>query len=303
MTKVQLAMHFDVRAGDFYGSSKFFYPTEHFNRDLSYITAEINLDDTTTRAIELTKPIWGQTRELPPVILDGGGHGENRGIVIERGLHKGEKVEGLSEFDQYDLRTRVSVGAAKAQEGEYDLTKPTRHHMSVWAGRQFFPIDYKELGLDEDIPIVEIINYSLRWLNGKFDDWSNSDEWVKGITKLDEKYRHEMRTTYAFSYPDTVSQEYSTQEGNKEAIKELRKRVGRRERAFPLTPKNPKEQYDMRGRIPIIGYDAVEEILNEWGLWSSKGRQTDNPNKGIEFLFNDVLHAMENFAKSAGGKE
>jgi len=318
MPKVRFALLFDTTCDErrYAGMTRVLSPGEHDKYGYcDCIDAEIEIDETASSSVELTRKVWERNNSLPFAYLDNKGHGENRGLVIRGGYCELLKREGFSDFVNSELEVRISLGN-HSKNRHHNLTTPDRYHFSVYTLRQFFPIKWEELNVPETHYIQEEINYSLRWLNGEFDNWSDPRDWNKDRTSLDAKTFHELRTTYLSSSAHCVQKYNISEEENPEKVRDLITQVERKENIISLSPRiapftGAEFQYanmllrdsmnrGCKGAIPILGYSDIYIALNkieQLECPSLEHEHKKSPLKGGEFIFGPVLAAMERFSK------
>ncbi len=312
MPPVSFALLFNHNEGHMYfGSSRYWSSNENNSSGQEdYIRASIEIDSATASAITLSKRVWEKNNPFPTAYLDNTGHGENRGLVTRAGYCDFFQLKDLHDFTQSELIIRISAGSQK-EEKHHDLSNPNRQHYSIQASRQFFPTDWRKLRIPKTTPIIEKVNYSLRWLEGEFDNWSNPERWGRPQNEDPElKVFNQNRTTYAVAYPAKVTQRSSTLEENPDNIIKIINLVGRKNRLLPLSPEISqfKPPFDYANallertlfdadqkRIPMIGYYEVHSALAEIGLPNLDSPRRMKPEQGVEFLFTQVLPAMERF--------
>jgi len=287
---------------------------------------DMTLSPEVERALELTKPLWSRTSEVPVGYIDEGNHGWERGLVFRHGFCDGLFDETLRSFVTRELTARVSVGPTYSEGNPRgDFSNPRRVHVSVQGSRQFFPKKWKDMPYDYDdfgrgkdnraiTSVVEQVNVSMRWVDGKFDDWNNMDAWYKemGSNALGAHEFNPVRTTYCVAYPEKISQSNSTADESRENVMKLVRKFGRKDQVIPLGPSVygfDRRNYDhvnkalqrvfhsgVHGHIPIMGYDNVgsRADLGLSGFYDSSISKMSALER-VEYLFGPVLTAVEKF--------
>lgn len=288
-----------------------------------YVPAEVNVSPEVQRAFQLAQPVWSATSKIPLVSLDEGNHGVDRGIVMRQGILNHYDKNDIK-FDRSELVARISFGAANYDEARkksidanaLDFSKTGRIHLSLHASRQYFPKNWKQVPVDKfrktiierkTTPILEEIHVSLRWKDGKYDDWSKIDDWVKdaGNYSLSRKRFNQNRTIYCCATRGRISSEHSSEADPQKVLKFI-KREGRKNQIIPMSPsttpygkyhKNANEAVEevlgkgIFGALPIIGYDNVSRVIQN--LPRTCDLSTLNPMDGAEFLFTLVMPVLK----------
>lgn len=307
-------------------------------RDGICFPTDVKLSPEIQRALELTKPIWTKSSSIPLAYVDSGNHGYRIGLVFNAAEFEGIiDHETMHDFVRRELIARVSVGGSRKKTGyetkedslgnEVDFSNPNRVHVSVLGRRHFFPKEWRNLPYENDgwgrrvdkrfvTPVVEEVHVSMRWIDGKFNDWNNPEEWYKGFSdrSLGAQEFSKMRTTYCVAYPKEVSQKHSTEGEKSDNIKELIKREGRRRQIIDLSPeiRQFKGRYQhankmlekvlndgIQLRVPVIGFQEVRGAAgldNVDGMYDNQIAQM-TPEQGVEYLFGKVMPAIDDFTR------
>lgn len=158
---------------------------------------EVPAPELVGKAISLIQDNWkgyelaGDIEGIPIAKSQNVEHGGELGFVFEN-FHlpywgKKKEISGNDEREPYQLKARVSYGLK--QDNESRIIKVSdfeRLHISLKGTRDLE--DGRSFGT----------HISLRWLDGKLDDWNNADEWlpVDGYSIHAKRYNGK-RTSYS----------------------------------------------------------------------------------------------------------
>ena len=154
--------------------------------------------------------------------------------------------------------------------------------------------------------------------------WSDPQKWLKQIheTKIGRNKFNDHRTSYMIS---TIESGFNKVFCNIEKISredklKLIKKEGRKAMILPLSPQTPKieEPYDtlnklfnkitptIKGQVPSIGYESIQSFfylnshntnVEEIKFPYLTSEIKDSPEKGVEFLFGEVLPTIEKLVR------
>lgn len=308
---------------------------------------EVDLPEEITRGLELIDshlPIGG----TPIMTQSLQGHNHDYGLVFRIGDYSSVNLipEGLcTSFSRKGLVARVSMGMPESIETRNgselvlkDPTQLTRLHLNVYGARNFLPPEEERVTEDNQFNYAtEEIHFSLRWVNGVFDNrWNNPSIWIseKDDRSLGKPEFDDMRTTYCQSGSrrnglnrhfrhnhSGVKQEYFDRSiGPVIGLEEVERMIGtNRERILPANASldefmkifpNGTSSEDAMGvsypnrrpeSFPHIGYSPALNTLSKFGD-VSPAEAENIPNlsmsEGIEYIFGKVLPAMRNFTEA-----
>ncbi len=109
--------------------------------------------------------LGARAAKSPLAYFDSSGHGDNLGLVFYESIGKRPRGDINSTLPMYQVSARVSYGPNNGGK-ILDASKIDRLHIGVFAARHIRP---------EHVPgtaIAEELHFSLRWVNGRFDDWN-----------------------------------------------------------------------------------------------------------------------------------
>jgi hypothetical protein len=163
----------------------------------------------------------------------------------------------------------------------------------------------------------EAINFSMRWVDGKFDDWNDFKLWKKDKDSdmLDHYRFSDTRTSY---FRTEVDRGCSWE--NADGGRRLLVTMGERKPLLPSQPTFadiskkfkgiPQEKvgsiWGFHGAryipqvVPAVGYAPILQFLSDYGDVSARdARQLPKmtPQQGAEYVFGKVLPAMLNYAR------
>jgi len=319
MPKIPLALMFDSRKSNYVSDFKWLDLNKDDPQDRThYIEVEINVSEPVAKAVKLTKQLWErENRKLPLTFMDNTEHGTNRGLVIKSGFCRTIKDTSLylDEFTESELVTRISFGCS-GEKMHQDLSNPFRVHFAIMANRCFFPKDWEKLGLKEGSYLVETANYSLRWINGTFEDWSDPNCWNSHDKSVDQNAFNRKRTIHAASYVETLSRKNSSEPADPEVVLQLVKKTGRKNQSLPVCPKidqfRPPFNYANKliklalndgvcGVIPIMGAEVYHSLRDKVDFPYTSQEARNSPLEGANFVFGPVLESMSRFVESRFG--
>lgn len=308
------------------------YPYEEF-ADSGSIQADIKLPSEVEKGITLSQEAFG-TPGLPFVRIDDGGHGPF-GMIFCEGMSDFPVVKLSNDSYHADpkwgVQTRISFGPLTSKTRQVNAPSDFsnyRLHISVRAGRianlnaqleeRWESHRERKWELRGD---QEEVHFSLRWLDGKFDDWSDVNLWKKEQkSKFMNRHtfndmRTSLHTTVTNRRISIMGPTGSTQD---EFARRFAKIYGKRKHLLP--PNAPlgdfrkaypgfDDQYLLHAfgcredsqQIPVIGYSPVLDVLSNYGEVSKKDARKIlrmSPAEGTEFLFGKVLPAMINYARA-----
>jgi hypothetical protein len=307
------------------------YPYEE-SADSGSIQADIKLPLEVERGIILSHEAFG-TPGLPFLRIDDGGHGPF-GMVFREGMSDFPNIRANNDSyhacPKWGVQTRISFGpltsSTRQVNAPSDLSK-YRLHISVRAGR----IVNLRAQLEERweshrerkwelLGDTEELHFSLRWLDGKFDDWSDVNLWKKE-EKSKSIDRHTFNDARTSSYnttkghrisitgptgstQDEFAQRFARIYGERKNILPPNVSLGDFRKAHPGFDKeylfNMFQRREDSRAIPTIGYSPVLEVLSNYGEVSKRDarRVTKMTSaEGTEFLFGRVLPAILNYAR------
>ncbi len=313
---------------------------ENFFNSFEILPTEVILYDTflppqVTRSLEL---VGDQMPHMKDKVLIANqseqGHGNDYGLVFRYGIFdEVELMDGRdgTTFAKNNLVARISMGmpAETIHIGNREVkckdpSNLSRLHLNVFGARNYL-LDKSEGKISESFKYgIEKIHFSLRWLDGKFDNsWNDLPEWIaqKDSRYLSKPQFNPMRTTY---YESTTRQDQANgniSRGNL-TLKEIQDRIGiDREAILPaeLTSTEFCNMFpagcaiediyrasglrilDERKDYPTIGYAPALKILSRFGKVSEKESLSIpemNMDEGVEYIFGKILPAMKKFVKS-----
>jgi hypothetical protein len=294
----------------------------------SYTKADMQVPPEFERAIEWVKPIWSRSRDRPLVTLDSSHHGFDLGLVHKDTLV--DRYEGKASLTRSEVAVRVSVGG-KSEGREIAFDEAARLHIGVYGGRKFFPEDWRrivpkdnehyESGVDYRpiTPVLEQVHISLRWLDGKFDDWDDPELWLKEYTdnRLGSKRWDRDKANFLSSRTERLSKIRSSGWVDKKTGMGVVRSEGRKRRAIPLDI--PLEKLEgispsagkvlekvfgyhkgLNGRIPTIGFGNIKGYLGRYVPYPNKKISDMDMIEGTDYLFGGVLPGILEFA--GGGR-
>ncbi|MFA5856853.1 MAG: hypothetical protein WC867_05820 [Candidatus Pacearchaeota archaeon] len=137
------------------------------------------------------------------------GHHGDYGLVFRIGETSSIGLipdDSCANFTYKNLVARISYGMEKTPDVIQDKpvilndpTKISRLHLNVYGARNFLSTEIEEQAIESFNYTTEVIHFSLRWVNGKFDNsWNEPKQWLK---EKDSRYLNKpqfnpMRTTY-----------------------------------------------------------------------------------------------------------
>jgi hypothetical protein len=204
----------------------------------------------------------------------------------------------LSAGPEKVVATRVSWGFDRPFEERHkfliwDPKTFNRFHINVSGSRQFFAPDHIEEILRKHGKKPSCLDYeqdnilfSLRWENGKFDDWHDG-----------EHCYHEDRTTFASFTGYSDGGIHVGEEKVAEAIR----RAGTERSLVRHVQTKVREPYSNGNYCPemaVIGYRDVLRLLSPFGHVSEADADKIpkmDYKEGTDYLFGKVLLAIENF--------
>lgn len=165
----------------------------------------------------------------------------------------------------------------------------------------------------------EGLNFSMRWLNGNFDDWSNLKQWQKEAESqaYDHKGFHKMRTTYfdvderednlGGRVDESMINRWVAILGNRNVVLPSNLTIEDFTRMHPsFTVEKAARAFGKMGvykkevTIPTAGYVPVLEVLSQYGDVSAKdarGIPKMTPEQGLVYLTDKVIPAVVEFAR------
>ncbi len=300
-----------------------YFGRSRYEREQQHFPVDIELSPLVQEAVELTRPFWSQTSDIPIVIADGGGHGFDRGLVIH-----GDTCDYSqdTDFTRSSIRTRISFGGELAGN-RFDFLKDGRLHVSIYAGRQFFPQEWQEYipvegnqRFDDDhretTPVIEEVHVSFRWLVQEFDDWSDTELWLKEATSkvMGRKSFDSRRTTYCAAIKIHDVSKRENHSSREMGIDEKLAFVQQEGRKKPLLRYSPSVQpfshshayankllerffyHGVSNRLPVIGYQEVAGALYEILPYRTNNDIARmKKEEGVRFLFSDVMAGLQKF--------
>lgn len=306
------------------------------------IVVDMNLPDIVEAEINHIHNTFHDHHDEPLAYLDTGSHGHNSGLVLWNTLYDSpclqQTSDGTIQLDNWTVKTRISIGPTD----EYKKQNPTwngemsRLHIGVWAGRnccfEAKPETRNQQFYTHSLHYVtEQINFSMRWLDGQFDDWSHIRLWRKDRTNKKKSFNlhefNEFRTTYFDSRESSESilgpNKYAKRfmvilDDKPRLLPELETFGSVLEREKVIDEQELRCAYDLGhsgGTVPTVGYDEVIGILSNYSdkltyiNMDGYGKGTINSNDhkkikkmssedGMKYTFHNVLDAMLRFARS-----
>jgi hypothetical protein len=286
-----------------------------------------------------------EVENIPPLAFQTfAGHRNDYGLIFRNNYHEDVDLnpnDCSSKIRTKNLVGRVSFGMNYKEElrekGIFckDTSKLNRLHINLFGSRRFLPKNF-EVIQDSDEEhfnyLSEQIHFSLRWIEGKFDNaWNDLSEWERNKESL---YLHrpcfdEMRSTYFFSNEETehlngtfIRKKSKTSDQQRGVIDfiEVHKKLGTKSRILKknLTQEEVMKNFSRlfkledlkkvcpslignRTEFEIVGYEPVLEILSQFGNVSIKDAQKIpymDMIKGTDYLFNKVFPAIKNYVDS-----
>lgn len=297
------------------------------------IVADIPLPAEVEYSLVASRKAFGDGVTLPLAHIDSGDHGVDSGLVFWGNLYnsvcfRNSGPEEDLNAQVWGVRTRISTGPTNGQRGAvWDGTK-SRIHLSVMAGRLANVEAYDFDGNRGNLlsrPNVgmkarkEEIVLSMRWLDGKFDDWNDFKLWKKEVASqaLDHKQFNEKRTAhYKISTSDEnqlggLGEKFTKVIGARRAILPEPEKFAYFAKRHPIMKPNQWARalgwYGDSSRptpdyVKGIGYAPVLKVLSAFGdVRERDAKQIPNmtPQQGAEYMFTKVLPAMMSFARAA----
>jgi hypothetical protein len=295
--------------------------------DENCVQVEVALPKEIEVAVEEIQKIFGNQGRTPLAGVNDAGHGVDGGIILWDNLFESFILNydrDSQRFEPWAISTRLSLGPThsyweKIARNENKRTwdaNPTRYHISVWAQRIANPI----LKI-EDNPGIEYrqeeVHFSMRWLDGKFDDWNDLKQWKKerNLNTLGKKGFDGERTTYM-----DISKRFDNLNGWKSTKPIANRIIATLGPRTPHLPENPLyEEFRSRNRdlsdeeiqkvlqpridgtIRAFGYSPLLEVLSQYGNVSPKDAKRIPkmaPQEGLVYLTNQVLPAVLEFART-----
>lgn len=295
-----------------------------FEEKAEGMLVDIQLPSEVEEAVKLTKKALGTSDNTPVAFMDDGNHGFDGGIVFRDNLYQQISLRAgnhNSNFPVWQVTTRISVGPDDkyvSKKGNIWDGSLARLHLGVWAGRTASP-----KVIDDSNPRIEYneesINFSLRWVDGKFDDWNDPKEWKKDLTnnRIDRKSYEEKRTTH-YKLVDRI--ESKNNNGN-HPLERWMLVLGERKSRLPalktihevardtkITEKDLESMFRARRGfgaeailLPTTGYKPSLEVLSQYGNVKPSDAKlipTMTPKEGVSYLYERILPAMMAFARS-----
>jgi hypothetical protein len=320
---MKLGICFDDSDDDsYFGISK--YPRKYFEADIA-VPKEVE------QAAELTRNLWQEGANVPLAIHGLGYYGN--GMIIRSGVV--DETEKPFPFTRSEVMARVSF-SGKLDGERVNFSELKRFHISVKGRRQFFPKDWEHIvsknysqehRIGEDVrayvPLVEEVNLSMGWLDGKFDDWDSVDEWGLERNKMDPKMFHKDRTNHATSKLERLQRENTSEFPGKDLAEALLRQEGRRETCFPLSPVIDLQEQPFgypykyanealqrlfgessAFNVPIVGYETIRDYVkglprmeNYPKAADASVSRTEQPTveECVAFMFGKVLPAVRDY--------
>ena len=282
-----------------------------------YFEAKIDLPREVERSLELTKSLWSKDHSVPLLISDCEDFKTSPGIVFKP-LIKELTLNLAFDFPKSMLATRIFLGASNSKNDLIDYTKPECIHLSVYASRLIFPKNWEEIIVEHEdfkpsdkelahiTPVLEKVHVSMRWINGIYDDWSNSKKWFD--EKEDEGYVSEIKrfnhgkTTYFESKIEKIKITFGSQRAylqNIDSLERFAEQLGRKDLLAPLSEKNHSQNSSYQEKVPVIGYQNVQRIMNGFlPAITDEEMVKMSPLDATTLLFKQTREGQERFINS-----
>ena len=304
-----------------------------FTNDHPCVHAEVALPREVMLAVGQSMRALGSTREVPIAHLDEGSHGIDAGLVFVDNVYEKLAVRHGNNLDfektLWEVSTRISCGPTKKTQSVgyyqngFDVNQwdgsHGRIHISVRGSRATNPRIGKE---EKDSSVIthdeEQVNFSMRWIDEKFDDWNNFALWKKDndSNSLGNYELDMVRTTYFQTKMD-----YGNNSQKTRGLSRLLAAIGPRKTILPAQPKFeevcklfkgiPAEKVaqifgyhlhpELPEVVPAVGYAPVLEVLEKYGDVSQRDARRIpkmTPKEGAQYMFEKVLPAMLNYART-----
>lgn len=272
------------------------------------------------------REVSGWAGMIPVGQYDANGHGDDYGFIFTMNDEKNFVLDRDIQVTKSVVTARISYGfpGKEVNVGDKkinykDPSKISRLHLNAYARRDFVPKGEKFKSRTNIFPDAsEVMHFSVRWIDGKFDNsWNRAEDWIDALKsrRYDRAEFNEMRTTYMLS--GNVN-EYM--QGIIEREPELLRRAAEimgpeKERLIynwdvqDITKIFPKDKADVatlkelrlerKGAYPVIGYSPLLSLLSRFGDVSEKDA-IEIPNmsmeEGAQYIFGKVLPAMREFS-------
>ncbi len=299
------------------------------------IVLEVNLPSEVERSLKLSRNFMSKTG-IPLVNLSQQGHGNDYGFVFRFGNKNyvnffEEDTCFKTDFTKNILGVRISYGMPLISDSHLvkksikykDSSKIKRLHLSIYGARNFLPKDKSEKSESNHFGYVsESIHFSMRWLDGKFDNkWNNPESWLsKDKSQKSYSRFNEKRTTYYETLNNeegidgAISDGRISLENALEIISPRRDKVLKSLNVKEFLSFFPKDtsleqiedvmlmrHFRRKNSFPSIGYRPVLDILSKFGECSvqdSAEMEKIGVEEGIEYMFGKILPAMKRFTQS-----